>query len=483
MITSDPPCIGSGRQCEVLSPVRISFLVRRRDWRWRDSPKVDALIPQYPYTSGDRQTCWSFWGDRQTCWSGWVEVPDDDEADLDRRNHTPSVQVSGSSRNSYRYWRFWSYNCCCLCILEVNRIASNSKSSTTPPLPSCLAAASSSSRSPAGLKTGFHSLVWVTFCYRGMRRRKLTFWLWGWVFRLLGGSFVFALRSQNASALETINIYLWRMVGPQLLGSFRKDWLTTSWMASGCRMTSLLEERRLGAFLVLSWRRRRRSRGGRVVRLCLTTRLHPLWSRLWPRMRRTRSEPSMWIWGISLRIRCWLYSKLLVLNNMRQQRSVSRRKAAFPRTFTFNRILGLDYFFISWQSKTLAFLNVVCHGSNLQQVALLRGYEGGTPNSKSNWKLLNELWVRPFGLREVIITDGGGEISLWLWEVSRAGGPDARGDRFSQSMAKWSCWAAWRMDQAQERRRTSVRAVSSDNRRGPGLACAFLGGKQEQIFA
>ena len=207
------------------------------------------------------QTCWSFWGDRQTCWSGWVEVPDD-EADLDRRNHTPSFQVSGSSRNSYRYWRFWSYNCCCLCILEVNRIASNSKSSTTPPLPSCLAAASSSSRSPAGLKTGFHSLVWVTFCYRGMRRRKLTFWLWGWVFRLLGGSFVFALRSQNASALETINIYLWRMVGPQLLGSFRKDWLTTSWMASGCRMTSLLEERRLGAFLVLSWRRRRRSRGG-----------------------------------------------------------------------------------------------------------------------------------------------------------------------------------------------------------------------------
>ena len=223
-----------------------------------------------------------------------------------------------------------SYNCCCLCILEVNRIASNSKSFTTPPLPSCLAAASSSSRSPAGLKTGFHSLVWVTFCYRGMRRRKLTFWLWGWVFRLLGGSFVFALRSQNASALETINIYLWRMVGPQLLGSFRKDWLTTSWMASGCRMTSLLEERRLGAFLVLSWRRRRRSRGGRVVRLCLTTRLHPLWSRLWPRMRRTRSEPSMWIWGISLRIRCWLYSKLLVLNNMRQQRSVSRRKPLFP---------------------------------------------------------------------------------------------------------------------------------------------------------
>ena len=95
---------------------------------------------------------------------------------------------------------------------------------------------------------------------------------------------------------------------------------------------------------------------------------------------------------------------------MRQQRSVSRRKAAFPRTFTFNRILGLDYFFISWQSKTLAFLNVVCHGSNLQQVALLRGYEGGTPNSKSNWKLFNELWVRPFGLREVIITDGGGEF-------------------------------------------------------------------------
>ena len=50
---------------------------------------------------------------------------------------------------------------------------------------------------------------------------------------------------------------------------------------------------------------------------------------------------------------------------MRQQHPMSRRRAPFPRTFTFNRIVALDYFYVSWSGKTLAFLNVICRGSNL----------------------------------------------------------------------------------------------------------------------
>jgi hypothetical protein len=33
---------------------------------------------------------------------------------------------------------------------------------------------------------------------------------------------------------------------------------------------------------------------------------------------------------------------------MRQRREVGRRRAAFPRTFEFNKIVGLDVFFVKW---------------------------------------------------------------------------------------------------------------------------------------
>ncbi len=95
---------------------------------------------------------------------------------------------------------------------------------------------------------------------------------------------------------------------------------------------------------------------------------------------------------------------------LRQQRPISRRKAAFPRVFSFNRIVGVDFFYISWDGKTLAFLNIVCHGTNLQQVGWLQNYDGGAPNSKETWNLFSQLWVRPFGLPEVLISDGGGEF-------------------------------------------------------------------------
>lgn len=71
---------------------------------------------------------------------------------------------------------------------------------------------------------------------------------------------------------------------------------------------------------------------------------------------------------------------------------------------------SIDYFFISWAGKTLAFLNMIDHGTNLQQVARLENYDGGAPNSRETWRLFNQIWVRPFGLPEVLLTDGGGEF-------------------------------------------------------------------------
>ncbi|CAK9083538.1 Retrovirus-related Pol polyprotein from transposon RE2 (Retro element 2) (AtRE2) [Includes: Protease RE2 [Durusdinium trenchii] len=95
---------------------------------------------------------------------------------------------------------------------------------------------------------------------------------------------------------------------------------------------------------------------------------------------------------------------------MRQRKPVERRHAALPRTFSFNRIVALDYFFLSFSNRTFAFLNAICHGTNFQQVGLLRNYEGGVPSSSETWTLFNRVWIQPFGLPETIVCDGGSEF-------------------------------------------------------------------------
>jgi len=95
---------------------------------------------------------------------------------------------------------------------------------------------------------------------------------------------------------------------------------------------------------------------------------------------------------------------------MRQKRPVERRKAAFPRTFSFNRIISLDFFYISLGEQTLAFLNVVCHGTNFQQVDRLKNYAGGVPSAQETWKLFNQLWIASFGVPETLLCDGGSEF-------------------------------------------------------------------------
>ena len=102
---------------------------------------------------------------------------------------------------------------------------------------------------------------------------------------------------------------------------------------------------------------------------------------------------------------------------MNQRREISRRKAAYPRTFEFNRIIGLDTFFVKWGDKTLPFLNIVDHGSNWQTVCLVRPRgnrreepSSGNPTSADTWHHFLKFWVQPHGIPEAAITDGGMEF-------------------------------------------------------------------------
>ena len=88
---------------------------------------------------------------------------------------------------------------------------------------------------------------------------------------------------------------------------------------------------------------------------------------------------------------------------MRQRKPVERRHATIPRTFSFNRIIGLDFFYLSFGGRTFAFLNAVCHGTNFQQVGMLRNYDGGVPSSKESWSLFAKIWIQPFGIPETSV--------------------------------------------------------------------------------
>ena len=94
----------------------------------------------------------------------------------------------------------------------------------------------------------------------------------------------------------------------------------------------------------------------------------------------------------------------------KQQKPIPHKKATFPKTFSFNQIVGIDYFYVNFLNKTHAFINVVCQGTNLQQVALLPNYTGGPPNARDTWYLFSKLWIGPYGLPQVVLCDQGSEF-------------------------------------------------------------------------
>ena len=102
---------------------------------------------------------------------------------------------------------------------------------------------------------------------------------------------------------------------------------------------------------------------------------------------------------------------------MRQRREVTRRKAAFPRTFEFNRVVGVDTFFVKWKNKNIPFLNIVDHGTNWQVVTMVRPIaegetepSGRNPTSAETWHHFLKSWIRPFGVPQVVLSDGGMEF-------------------------------------------------------------------------
>ena len=100
---------------------------------------------------------------------------------------------------------------------------------------------------------------------------------------------------------------------------------------------------------------------------------------------------------------------------MRQRKEIRRRRAAYPRTFEFNKIIGGDIFFVKWGGKKMPFLNVVDHGSNWQAVSLVRPAgggdpSGGNPTAQDTWRTFLRMWIRPHGSPEAMVTDGGMEF-------------------------------------------------------------------------
>ena len=84
------------------------------------------------------------------------------------------------------------------------------------------------------------------------------------------------------------------------------------------------------------------------------------------------------------------------------------RKAAIPRTYEFNRIIALDVFYIPLRGQSLPILNIICHGTNFQVVALMR--QDGTPTAAMVWSTFQRSWRRYLGTPDVLITDGGPEF-------------------------------------------------------------------------
>ncbi|CAE7223309.1 unnamed protein product [Symbiodinium sp. KB8] len=86
-----------------------------------------------------------------------------------------------------------------------------------------------------------------------------------------------------------------------------------------------------------------------------------------------------------------------------------RRRAQCPRLFSFNRVLSIDVFFVSFRNRLEPILNVVCHGTNYQLAQRIES-SSGAPTAHATWRALLTTWIRYLGPPSLIITDGGKEF-------------------------------------------------------------------------
>ena len=90
-----------------------------------------------------------------------------------------------------------------------------------------------------------------------------------------------------------------------------------------------------------------------------------------------------------------------------------RRKAQLPRTFAFNQLIGVDFFYVAYGGRQVPFLNVVCLGTSFQ--IAVRGptsqtAHGGTIASGTAWNLLLTTWIRHYGAPQLVMCDSGLEF-------------------------------------------------------------------------
>ena len=89
------------------------------------------------------------------------------------------------------------------------------------------------------------------------------------------------------------------------------------------------------------------------------------------------------------------------------------RKVQLPKTYSFNKILCLDHFFLKWQDQNIAVLNMVDLGTGYQiavRSPIAEGTHGGAPSSQTTWRQLITTWFRYFGTPQLIVCDAGNEF-------------------------------------------------------------------------
>eukprot|EP00971_Amphidinium_carterae_P047379 933651-Amphidinium_carterae.2 len=101
---------------------------------------------------------------------------------------------------------------------------------------------------------------------------------------------------------------------------------------------------------------------------------------------------------------------------LNKQRQGTRRRATLPRTYSFNKLLAMDCFFLRLHlddaAQEIPVLSMLCQGTNWHVCVMLERC-----NARSVWAAYTEYWVRAYGVPEAILTDGGSEFA----EVFSAG--------------------------------------------------------------
>eukprot|EP00435_Cladocopium_sp_Y103_P028637 s478_g7.t1 len=96
-----------------------------------------------------------------------------------------------------------------------------------------------------------------------------------------------------------------------------------------------------------------------------------------------------------------------------RQRPDFHRKAQLPRTFSFNKVVCLDFLYVKWRDLNVAIFNMVDLGTGFQaavRAPIAEGTHGGTPTSQTAWRVFVTSWVRFYGAPHMVICDAGNEF-------------------------------------------------------------------------